>query len=174
MSKARVIVADDEESMRYFVTRTLGRHGYDAVAAGDGEDAVRQFDTLPADVAVVDLKMPGLGGLAVLQELRRRDPEVIVIVMTSPCFRKRGGVCPAPTPAGVPVRITVPVASVIPRESSATISRTPTIIVDVDACCTIAPFSRVMISRSCGSATASAFTIGPIGQNVSKLFPRTN
>ncbi|MCA8957082.1 MAG: sigma-54-dependent Fis family transcriptional regulator [Planctomycetes bacterium] len=83
MSKARVIVADDEESMRYFVTRTLGRHGYDAVAAGDGEDAVRQFDTLPADVAVVDLKMPGLGGLAVLQELRRRDPEVIVIVMTA-------------------------------------------------------------------------------------------
>jgi len=80
---ARVLVADDEESMRYFVTRALSRHGYETVSAEDGRCAITEFDSRPVDVAIVDLKMPGIDGLEVLRELRKRDPEVIVIVMTA-------------------------------------------------------------------------------------------
>jgi len=69
--------------MRWFVRKTLSRAGYDAVAVGDGDSAVAEFEARRADVAVVDLKMPGLDGLGVISELRRRDPEVIVIVMTA-------------------------------------------------------------------------------------------
>ncbi|MCA8944261.1 MAG: sigma-54-dependent Fis family transcriptional regulator, partial [Planctomycetes bacterium] len=82
-TRARVIVADDEESMRYFVDRALARRGYETVAVEDGERAIAEFDARPADVAVVDLKMPGADGLEVLAQLRKRDPDVIVILMTA-------------------------------------------------------------------------------------------
>jgi DNA-binding NtrC family response regulator len=83
LAKARVLVADDEESMRYFVQRSLARRGYDTIAVEDGRGAIAEFEARRADVAVVDLRMPGAGGLEVLAELRRRDPDVIVIVMTA-------------------------------------------------------------------------------------------
>jgi len=78
----RILVADDEESMRYFVQRGLARHGYEVVAADGGAAAIELGSSQRFDVAVLDLKMPGTDGLQVLAELRGRDPDVLVVMMT--------------------------------------------------------------------------------------------
>src|SRR5690606_8086623 len=79
----RILVADDEESMRYFVTRGLARSGYRVDAVADGAAAVTSYEQRPYDVAVLDLKMPGLDGIEVLDRLRKHDPEALVVLMTA-------------------------------------------------------------------------------------------
>lgn len=78
----RLLVADDEESMRFFVRRALERDGYAVEAFDSGDRAARAFEARPFDAAVVDLKMPGIDGLQVLERLRAADPEAVVILMT--------------------------------------------------------------------------------------------
>ncbi|MGA1526148.1 MAG: sigma-54-dependent transcriptional regulator, partial [Planctomycetota bacterium] len=75
-------MADDEESMRFFVRRALERDGYAVEAFDSGDRAARAFEARPFDAAVVDLKMPGIDGLQVLERLRAADPEAVVILMT--------------------------------------------------------------------------------------------
>jgi len=80
---ATVIVADDEESMRHFLRRSLGRHGFEVVAVESGDQAIERYEAQPFDVAVLDLKMPGADGIAVLERVRAADPEALVIIMTA-------------------------------------------------------------------------------------------
>jgi DNA-binding NtrC family response regulator len=81
--RGRVLVADDEESMRYFLRRGLVRSGFDVECVADGAKALASFDAHPADAAVLDLKMPGLDGLDVLAQLRAKHPEAVVVMMTA-------------------------------------------------------------------------------------------
>ena len=80
---ARILVTDDEESMRYYLKRSLKRRGYRVEAAEDGEKALELEEARPFDVVVLDLKMPGMDGLEVLRRVRKLDPEVMVILMTA-------------------------------------------------------------------------------------------
>lgn len=80
---ARVLLADDEESMRYFVRRGLTRHGYEVTEASGGDEAIAQGTSAPFDLAVLDLKMPGTDGLGVLAALREHDPDLMVVMMTA-------------------------------------------------------------------------------------------
>ena len=79
----RVLVADDEESMRHFLDRGLRRLGYDVIAVGDGETAVARWSAAACDLAVVDLRMPGIDGVQTLARLRSIDPEAVVVLMTA-------------------------------------------------------------------------------------------
>src|SRR5690606_22708075 len=80
-----------------------------------------------------------------------------------------------PTPAGVPVRITVPAGSVAPQQSSAMSARAEKIIFAVVSSCIVSPITPQRIPSDCGSGTCPAgVTCGPSGQKVSKLLPRKN
>jgi len=79
----RVLVADDEESMRHFLSRGLTRLGHGVVAVDSGNGAAAEWRQSPFDVAVVDLKMPGSDGMAALAAIRALDPEAIVLLMTA-------------------------------------------------------------------------------------------
>ena len=81
-ARASILVVDDEESVRRSYTRLLGEVDCDAQAAGDGEQALRAMERHPADAVLLDLKMPGAGGLEVLEALKRRWPESEVVVIT--------------------------------------------------------------------------------------------
>jgi len=81
--RTRVLLADDEESMRYFVSRGLERHGFVVDVVDNGTAATERYDAHPHDVAVLDLRMPGLDGIGVLRHIRNRDPEAIVILITA-------------------------------------------------------------------------------------------
>jgi DNA-binding NtrC family response regulator len=81
--EARLLVADDEESMRYFLSRSLSRRGFEVEAVENGEAAMERFEARRFDVAILDLKMPGADGIEVLSRIRGSDPEALVIIMTA-------------------------------------------------------------------------------------------
>jgi DNA-binding NtrC family response regulator len=76
----RVLVAEDEEHLGVLVAQFLRGRGLDVALERDGVAAVARLTAEPFDVAVVDVQMPGLDGLAVLERARQlpRAPEVIV------------------------------------------------------------------------------------------------
>ncbi|MFZ1946567.1 MAG: sigma-54 dependent transcriptional regulator [bacterium] len=82
MSGERVLVAEDEEGMREFLRILLTKEGYEVVAVGDGETAVQRFQEENFNVAITDIKMPGMGGMDVLTRLKEIDRSVPVIIMT--------------------------------------------------------------------------------------------
>jgi two-component system, NtrC family, response regulator AtoC len=79
----RVLVADDEESMRHFLSRGLQRLGHQVEAVADGAEAVARWQQRPFDLGVFDLRMPGHDGLQALARVRSLDPEAIVVLMTA-------------------------------------------------------------------------------------------
>jgi DNA-binding NarL/FixJ family response regulator len=83
--KIRVVVADDFPLVREGVVRALNSDpGIEVVAqAENGLDALRVAEELRPDVMILDLRMPDLGGLAVLDKLRTSRPEIRIIVMTA-------------------------------------------------------------------------------------------
>jgi DNA-binding NarL/FixJ family response regulator len=83
--KIRVVVADDFPLVREGVVRALNQDpGIEVVAqAENGQEALTVAADLKPDVMILDLRMPDLGGLAVLDKLRNTQPEIRVIVMTA-------------------------------------------------------------------------------------------
>ncbi|MDP8968856.1 MAG: response regulator transcription factor [Actinomycetota bacterium] len=83
--KIRVVVADDFPLVREGVVRALDSDpAIEVVAqAENGHDALRVAEDLKPDVMILDLRMPGLGGLEVLDKLRTSRPDIRVIVMTA-------------------------------------------------------------------------------------------
>ncbi len=78
----RVLVVDDEVDFATALASRLQRRGFAAAAVFSGEDAIRRAAAGEADVLILDLKMPGMDGLATLREVRRVSPRVRVIVLT--------------------------------------------------------------------------------------------
>ena len=79
---AKVLVIDDEQGIRDLLNTILSRKGYDVVLAESGQKGLELFRRERPDVIVLDLKMPGMDGLTVLQQVRSLDPKQPVIVLT--------------------------------------------------------------------------------------------
>lgn len=77
-----VLVIDDEESMRDSCAQILVRMGCRVETAADGEAGLRRAGEARPDAVIVDLKMPGIGGLEVLDAVRALDPQIVTIVIT--------------------------------------------------------------------------------------------
>ncbi len=84
-SAPRILVADDDAQMRKLVRMILKREGFIVEEAADGLDALEVMDTHPVDLLILDLDMPRLDGLGVLEELRARvlTSSIPVIVLTA-------------------------------------------------------------------------------------------
>ena len=80
---SRVLIVDDEQSMRQMVAIALRQEGHDVVMADDGETATRELETNLVDLIVSDIKMPGLGGIDLLRFAREYCPDTEVILMTA-------------------------------------------------------------------------------------------
>jgi two-component system, NtrC family, nitrogen regulation response regulator GlnG len=80
---ARILVADDEDSLRWVLEKGLRSAGYDVTAVKDGDAAVRAFESESFDLVFVDVRMPGADGLTVLARLREGHPDALVVVMTA-------------------------------------------------------------------------------------------
>lgn len=83
MSIQHILVADDEESIRWVLSRALKKKGYTVDLAEDGKQALSLFRNNRYDLAVLDIKMPGLQGLELLKQVQRDYPETLVIIMTA-------------------------------------------------------------------------------------------
>jgi CheY-like chemotaxis protein len=79
----RILVVDDEESIRRFAERPLRDAGYEVVLASDGPEALSLVeDRGPFDVFVIDIMMPVMSGNELGRQLRQRDPDVKVLYFT--------------------------------------------------------------------------------------------
>jgi len=79
---ANILVVDDEAGIRDFLEEMLTRDGHRAVVVASGEAALERIASDEFDVALVDLRLGGVGGMDVLSALRQRSPDTAVIVMT--------------------------------------------------------------------------------------------
>jgi two-component system response regulator PilR (NtrC family) len=82
-ASSRVLVVDDERSMREVLSIVLKRDGYDVLVAEDGPSAVELMKRERIDILITDIRMPHMSGVDVLREAKRIDPEIISIVMTA-------------------------------------------------------------------------------------------
>jgi DNA-binding NtrC family response regulator len=80
---ASVLVIDDEEIMREILDTLLTREGYAVRLAANGTDGLELARSVPLDAVIVDMMMPGMDGLSVLEELRKQDEELPVIMITA-------------------------------------------------------------------------------------------
>src|SRR5260221_3154279 len=81
--KGTILVVDDEEIMREILETLLTREGYDVRLASSGAEGLELARALPFDAAIVDIMMPGLDGIATLDELKRIDDDLNVIIITA-------------------------------------------------------------------------------------------
>ena len=82
VGRPRVLVADDERSVRELLEKTLALAEYDVDLAADGRAAVERLRVLPYDLLITDLKMPGVDGLTVIKKARRLKTDIPVIIIT--------------------------------------------------------------------------------------------
>jgi two-component system nitrogen regulation response regulator NtrX len=80
--KGRILVVDDEPSIRDVLAQVLGYEGYEVVTAGSGGEALANHRAHPYDLIILDVKMQGMDGMDTLQQLREQDPDVRVVMIS--------------------------------------------------------------------------------------------
>jgi excisionase family DNA binding protein len=82
MDRPRILIVDDEQTVRDLVAKTLAMADYDVDTAPDGPSALDRMRTTEYDLLITDLKMPGMDGLSVIREARRRSAELPIVIIT--------------------------------------------------------------------------------------------
>ncbi len=80
--RPRILVVDDEESIRDLLSKTLALADYEVDLAPDGRTALDRLRLIQYDLLITDLRMPGVDGLTVLREARRLKADLPVIILT--------------------------------------------------------------------------------------------
>jgi CheY-like chemotaxis protein len=80
---AKVLVVEDDESLRVLYTRELAGSGHDVSAVSSGKEALESIRKSKPDVVVLDIKMEGMDGLTVLDEIMKHDKTIPVILNTA-------------------------------------------------------------------------------------------
>jgi len=80
--RPRVLVVDDEASIRDLLSKTLALAEYDVDVSPDGRSALERMRLYPYDLLIADLKMPGMDGLTVIREAKRYKADLPVIIIT--------------------------------------------------------------------------------------------
>lgn len=82
-SENRILIVDDEESMRRFLSILLEKEGYQITLASSGEEALQQLKEHSFGLLITDLKMPGMSGVELLEHVTASDPTLPVVILTA-------------------------------------------------------------------------------------------
>jgi len=82
MAEIKTLLVDDEESFRTILGKRLARRGMLVEHAGSGEEALEKLPIFRPEVVLLDVKMPGMGGLTALHKIKAIDPSVEVVMLT--------------------------------------------------------------------------------------------
>ena len=80
--KNKILIVDDDETVRWSYLRSLQSTSCQVAAARDGEEALQTMERNPADVVLLDMRMPGQDGLSVLRTLKQKWPDSEVVIIT--------------------------------------------------------------------------------------------
>jgi two-component system NtrC family response regulator len=81
--KFRILIVDDEKVQLEMLEGFLVKQGYEVTAAEDGQKALEKFKSGTFDLVLTDFRMPGMDGIQLLREVRRLQPQVLVVIMTA-------------------------------------------------------------------------------------------
>ena len=81
-NKNRILIVDDDETVRQSYLRSLEGTSCQVAAASDGEEALQTMEQNPFDVVLLDMRMPGQDGLSVLRTIKQKWPESEVVIIT--------------------------------------------------------------------------------------------
>lgn len=81
--KFKVLIVDDDSTLRDLLSETINGMGYIVETAEDGEDALNKLKRERFDVVVSDLKMPGMDGITLLNNIKALDSNILVIIITA-------------------------------------------------------------------------------------------
>jgi len=83
MESRKILVVDDELSIRILYREELEEDGYTVITASDGDEALRKIKSDKPDLVTLDIRMPGMDGIEVLHRIREMDKEIPVIMSTA-------------------------------------------------------------------------------------------
>ena len=83
MKRNKLLVVDDEHLIRWSLEQNLKKMGYDVVTAGSGEDALRLVREEQPDLVLLDIQLPGISGIDVLEKIKEHDEDIVVIMVTA-------------------------------------------------------------------------------------------
>ena len=83
MPKQKILVVDDEHLIRWSLEQNLNKQGYEVLTAGSGEEALMVIRDESPDLMLLDIQLPGINGLDVLEKAKAIDEELIVIMITA-------------------------------------------------------------------------------------------
>ncbi|MDD2365653.1 MAG: sigma-54 dependent transcriptional regulator [Desulfuromonadaceae bacterium] len=83
MKRNKILVVDDEHLIRWSLEQNLKKQGYEVVTAGTGEDALRLVREEQPDLLLLDIQLPGISGIDVLEKIKDIDDDIIVIMVTA-------------------------------------------------------------------------------------------
>jgi len=81
--KPKILIIDDDTSLRRVLEYNLQEAGYAVATAPSGEEGLRLFDQIAPDLVISDMKMPGMDGMQVLKAIKERSPETLMIMVTA-------------------------------------------------------------------------------------------
>ncbi len=82
MPETKILIVDDEPGIAHLCERLLARAGYTVRAVTNPHRALHELDTAPADLLLVDIRMPGMNGFELMQAARKKHPHLAVVIMT--------------------------------------------------------------------------------------------
>ena len=79
----KILVADDETSIRLLYSEELKEEGYEVYQAANGLEALEIVDKIPLDLVILDIKMPEMNGIEALRQIKEKRPDLPVVLSTS-------------------------------------------------------------------------------------------
>ncbi len=79
----KILVADDEMSIRLLYSEELKEEGYDVYMASNGREALEVVEKIPLDLVILDIKMPEMDGIEALRQIKQKRPDLPVILSTA-------------------------------------------------------------------------------------------
>lgn len=78
----KILIIDDDRDMQLVLSDVVRSGGYEAIVAGNGRQALKELSAQSPDLVLLDLKLPGMNGMSVLEEIKKIDKNLIVIMLT--------------------------------------------------------------------------------------------
>lgn len=79
----KILVADDEMSIRLLYSEELKEEGYEVYLAANGKEALDIVDKVPLDLVILDIKMPEMNGIEALRQIKEKQPDLPVLLSTA-------------------------------------------------------------------------------------------